>query len=92
MNTLATSPVRSSALPCRPSGTLAVLLFAVACAFAGCDQGPVDPNVDIAPLRSAPPVAARGHTAGVAAYFGDEYAEVQRSLHGQPDEPLAPTY
>lgn len=92
MTTSVTPTVRASALPCRPSGNLATLLFAAACALAACDPGPVDANVDIAPLQPAPQVAARGHAASAAAYFGDEYAEVLGGLTDPSDGPLAPTF
>jgi hypothetical protein len=94
MNTPATHPtVRSSALPCRPSGTLAVMLFAAACALAACDPGPVDTPV-AEPVRVQPVTRTPLLSRAVPEpwYVGDEYADVQQALQRRTDEVVAPTF
>lgn len=95
MNTFATvKTFRPSVIPCRPSGTLAVLLFAVVCAAAACDAGPVDATTYVShtSAQAPSPAAARGQAAATAVYFGDEYADAQRSLQARPDETIAPSF
>lgn len=88
-------------LPVHPSGSIAALLLAAACAVAACDPGslgasPAGPTLEMRDLAqhplSAPAAAAHRPATAVAAYVGDEYADAQRALRDRPDEPASPTF
>ena len=87
--------MNTSALQRSSISSALLLVLGATCIAASCDSGGVDPTAygGDAPLHVAPPATvARAADRPPPAYFGEEYAEVQKALHDKPDEPMAPTF